>query len=560
VELRTYQAEAVNSIREAFLEGAQRVCVCIPTGGGKTAIAAAIMRSVFSRGKRAWFCVPRLELIIQARDTLIAFGVPHGEISASAKEGWNQVCVVSRDTVIRRLPGYPPPDLIFFDEAHVALEQQRRIAFFFPEALVVGLTATPERGDGMPLRFTRTARASAGLYDALIQAENIPGLQAAGVLSGLDYYGLDMRGVENLDMGTRPEAGEDLDKIIVYGDIADYYERLGRGRRAIGFAPTIHIAQKCVDILNGRGHNFRLIHGSMDIQERASLIGGLKRGEIDGLVNAALLTYGFDAPSVSYAFSVRYIRSRPLWVQMVGRIIRGYPDKGAAVFVDHTGTIYNFQEDGRGGRYGHNGYAHIFEDPEVRWDFEGKKVVRCLFDSGRACTSRGKRKTPHCIFDRGKLCGTPGEYFSSRCLSRISNGCPKDIPNREYIRKEGISVSEGELVNLSKGEAYKAAGAIAAKWEGLTLPEKVNYIKELYGVAVRFGYNPMWVYWKINERRLVVDTFTLSQLAALRGAKPGWVWHKEQEIRERITRSMAEGEETSLTAPLKLADILGRGD
>jgi hypothetical protein len=554
VELRPYQKEAVNRIREAFRDEAGRVCVCIPTGGGKTAIAAEILRSLYLNGRRAWFCVPRLELITQTRDTLAAFGVPHGEISAQAKEGWNQVCVVSRDTAVRGLSRYPPPDLIFFDEAHVALEQQRRIAFFFPQALVIGLTATPERGDGMPLRFTRTARSSTGLYDLLIQAESIPGLQAGGVLSGLDYYGLDMRGTEGLDMGSRPEAGEDLDKIIVYGDIADYYERLGRGRTAIGFAPTIRIARKCVEILNGRGYRFRLIHGNMERREREALIGGLKRGELDGLVNAALLTYGFDAPAVSYAFSVRYIRSRPLWVQMVGRVIRGHPGKGAAVFVDHTGTIYNFPEDGRGGLYGHNGCAHLFEDPEVRWDFDGKKITRCFFDPGHACTGRGKRKTPHCIFDAGKICGTPGEYFSPRCLSRERDGCPRDIPNREHMVKKDIGVAEGELVNLSKKEAYRAAAAAAAEWDGFSPEEKARRIRELDGLAARFGYNPLWVYWKINEDRQVVDTFTLKHLARLRGFKPGWVWHKEQEIRERLARGAGE------EAPLALADIPGRGN
>jgi superfamily II DNA or RNA helicase len=548
MDLRPYQQKAIDDIRAAFVEGRRRVLLCLPTGAGKTRIAAEIMRSVYRNDSRVWFCVPRLELVGQTRLSLIHLGVPHGEISASEKTFYHRVCVVSRDTVIRRLDRYIPPDLIFFDEAHVALEQQRRIAFRFPQSLVIGMTATPEKGDGMPLKYTPMGKKDVGLYDTLIQAESIPALQEQGVLSKLDYYGLDLAGTEHLDMGTRPEAGEDLDRILVYGDIADYYARLGRGRQAIGFAPTIHIAEKCADILNSRGFRFRLIHGKMTVKERALLIHQMKTRQIDGLVNAALLTYGFDAPVVSYAFSVRYIRSRPLWVQMVGRIIRGHPGKENAVFVDHTGTVNNFLSDGRGGRYGRhgdNGLPHLFADPDVRWDFEGKKITRCLFSQENACTVKSKRKVPHCLFDRKKLCGTPLYYFSGECLARLSGECPKDVPNREYVTKTDLVSVDGNLVNLSavalksKRTAYKIVDRIAAGWDGFTLAQKKEYTARLDAMAKTMGYSPLWTYWKINEGKNIIDSFTLKQIAELRGYRRGWIFHKEEEIKKRLREEAA---------------------
>ncbi|MDR1627070.1 MAG: DEAD/DEAH box helicase [Spirochaetia bacterium] len=543
MELREYQQAAIGDIRAAFTRGARRILLCLPTGAGKTRIAAEIMKSAYRNGRRAWFCVPRLELVGQTRRDLVRLGVPHGEISASEKSFHNRVCVVSRDTVIKKPNQYPPPDLVFFDEAHVAIEQQRRIARQFPLASVIGMTATPERGDGTPLKFTRTGNRDAGLYDGLIQSESIPGLQSQGVLSPLEYYGLELAGTDTLNIGTRPEAGEDLDNILIYGDIADYYARLGEGRQAIGFAPTIHIAQKCVDVLNGRGFAFRLIHGKMPVKERAALIRQLQGRRINGLVNAALLTYGFDAPIVSYAFSVRYIRSRPLWVQMVGRVLRGHPGKENAVFVDHTGTINNFTDDGRGGRYGKNGtngLPHIFADPDIAWDFEGKKTVRCLFDPGRGCERPSRRKTPRCAFDKTKLCGAPMHYLSAECLARLSDACPKDVPNRAHVKKLGLVSVGGELVNLSavavksKGEAYRLVGRIGEGWEGFTLAQKKEYIRQLDGMARAMGYSALWTYWKINENRAVVDSFTLRQIAELRGYKKGWIYHKENEIREKL--------------------------
>jgi superfamily II DNA or RNA helicase len=542
--LRPYQQTAADDIRDAFARGWRRVLLCLPTGAGKTRIASHIMSGAYRNGKRVWFCVPRLELIAQTRQDLIRLGVPHGEISASEKTFYNRICVVSRDTIIRKLDQYPPPDLIFFDEAHVALEQQRRIAFHFPRAFVIGMSATPERGDGMPLKYTPAGNGrDYGLYDALIQSESIPALQAQGVLSPLEYYGLELAGTDSLNIGTRPEAGEELDSILIYGDIADYYARLGYGRPALGFAPTIHIAQKCADILNDRGFRFRLIHGGMSVRERAGLIRLLTTGRINGLVNAALLTYGFDAPAVSYAFSVRYIRSRPLWVQMVGRILRGHRGKENAVFVDHTGTVNNFQDDGRGGRYGENGtngLPHVFADPHIAWDFEGRKIIRCLFDPESGCTRASKRKTPRCIFDRAKLCGTPMYYLSPECLRRMSAECPRDIPNREYIKKLDLVSVGGKLVNLSsaaassKPAAWRMVQDICGAWDTYPAEEKTAYIQQMDGMARTLGYSPMWTYWKINENRNVIDTFTLRHIAKLHGYAAGWAYYREREIREKL--------------------------
>jgi superfamily II DNA or RNA helicase len=552
MKLRDYQLKAIDDIRTAFRSGSQRVCLCLPTGAGKTAIATAIMHSIYRNGKRVWFCVPRLELINQTRKSLTSFGVPHGIINASKKDYRQLVCIVSRDTLIRHLDHYPPPDIIFFDEAHIALDQQRKIAFAFPKTRIIGMTATPERKDGIPLKITELGDkqgVTVGLYETLIQSESIPHLQAQGVLAGLDYYGMRLEGVDVLPIYGGLEAGQELDKLIVYGDIVEQYKTLGSGRQAIGFAPTIAIAQKCVNILNASGFNFELIHGDMHIKKRQKLIAALNNKEINGLVNAALLTYGFDSPIVSYAFSVRYIKSRPLWMQMVGRILRGHPHKETALFVDHTGTIYNFMSDGRGGTYGDNGYNNIFEDTAIVWHFAGSNnILKCMFDTEKICSRLKKHIAPHCIFNLEHSCVNLKNYLKykdehfinteRRCLDfSAQGGCPEllTLIGRVKHKKKCMEIEQikKELVNLStKKEVFNYMFNVSKLWDTLDNEEKLKHIEHAFVFAKKYNYNPLWIYHQFIPDHKSLDLFLLKTIQRLTGKSDLWLKHHSQRLKE----------------------------
>jgi hypothetical protein len=267
----------------------------------------------------------------------------------------------------------------------------------------------------------------------------------------------------------------------------------------------------------------------MSVTERASLIGKLKSGAVNGLVNAALLTYGFDAPVVSYAFSVRYIRSRPLWVQMVGRVIRGAPGKEKAIFVDHTGTINNFNERGKYGKTGD--YPHIFADPNIRWDFEGKKITRCLFDRDCACINKSKRKTPHCLFDYRKLCGAVEYYCKPECIARVSSECPKEIVKAEFRSKE-FQMVDAELVNFtaliseSKPNMYRVAMSLAREY---AQKKDAEIIRKLKIIADQYNYKSLWIYWELNkDNHKSADTFALQEISKIYNYKPTWIkWATE---------------------------------
>ena len=122
------------------------------------------------------------------------------------------------------------------------------------------------------------------------------------------------------------------------------------------------MAEQVCNVFNQAGYNFKVIHGGMNVPERQKLLNDLKTGAVDGLVNAALLTYGFDCPEVYYAFSCRHIKSRPLWFQMVGRTLRPCEGKEAAIFVDHGDSISEFAEPA---------CALPIMDPLIKWRYDG---------------------------------------------------------------------------------------------------------------------------------------------------------------------------------------------
>jgi superfamily II DNA or RNA helicase len=522
MQLREYQIEVIERVRKACACGARAVCVCLPTGAGKSYIAADLIRKMLAKNResRIWFCVPRLELLAQMRRVLADAGVFCGEISARTKDFTTNVCICSKDT-IARLAGLPTPNVIFFDEAHVAIDQQQAIAARYPAALIIGLTATPEIADGRPLRLTKFQKRTVGLYDALVSARSIPELQRQNVLARLDYKSIakaDAQKFGVLDSGAL-EVGQSLDKVLVYADIVKEYEKYGVGKPAIGFASTIAIADKCVTILNAAGYHWKRISGDMPLKQRQRLIADLTARRIDGLVNAMLLTYGFDAPCIEYAFSVRYVRSRTLWVQMVGRVLRAAPGKHQAVFVDLTGCCYNFEEQGQ---------PFFFTDEQPRWNFEGKNIVRCLFRLEHVCIHKQRRTQPHCVWHKNRTCNAPLYWFNPHyCSKRHSGACSTVItpPKPRSADKEILQLDRAIIsINMhTQIQQAMSAGRIS----------KTAAVEQLLHYADLMGYHPMWVYWFMNKANADVDTRTLTEIARVKGYKHGWVFYKAQEIEEK---------------------------
>lgn len=347
-ELREYQKQIVDKV----VQSEKDLLICLPTGSGKTFIAWTVIQALNAKGVTVVFVVPRLELIDQAKNE---FGDVDVIWSDKTSLTGKKCIVASKDSLRTQSKKVPENVVLIFDEAHISLEQTFNLVELIKPARVLGLTATPERMDGKALLKGSDSLHKYGVFDELLQEETVSSLIKKGYLCPLKYYTKPIDGI--VDIKPDEANGQELSDIQmtdifdtnqIWGDLVKSYETYGieNGikRPALGFTNTIAMGEKVCQIFNDAGYNFKIITGDMSIKERKSLINQLKNREVDGLINAALLTYGFDCPSVSYAFSCRHIKSRPLWFQIVGRILRNCEGKTDAIFVDHGDSVSEFEE------------------------------------------------------------------------------------------------------------------------------------------------------------------------------------------------------------------------
>ena len=349
MDLRPYQERAIDSLRQGVRSGLRRQLLVCPTGGGKTVIAAEMIRRSVSLGKRVAFMVPRRELVGQSTDKLGRFGIEAGVVMADDPRR-NDACLVqvcTVQTLARRIGRLPPADLIVFDEAHhVSSASCRRILEEYPQAVVIGLTATPWRSD---------RRGLADVFEGVVVAATPRELMDSGALVGYDafaYYSPDLTGVRSVGGDYHQGTLEVVcNTPTVVGSVVGEYVRHAWGRSAIVFAVTVAHSRALVEAFEAAGASAAHIDYETPRGERERLLAGFASGEIGVISSVGILTEGFDVPRAEVGILARPTKSLSLYLQMVGRVLRPSPatGKSRALIHDHAGNIlrHGFPEDER---------------------------------------------------------------------------------------------------------------------------------------------------------------------------------------------------------------------
>src|SRR5580704_10004021 len=220
--LRPYQHDLIDRARQAMRHGARRVLIQAPTGAGKTALVAQMLASAAQRGKRAWFCVHRRELVDQSVTTFVEAADIHTGIVAAGYPATPgaPVHVCSVPSLSRRCHSLATPDLLVFDEAHhLASGTWSQLAEAYPSAHHIGLTATPQRLDG---------RGLGPYFDVLLQGPTTAELIAQGYLSPYRFYapsaGPTLDGVHRVAGDyNRAELDTAMQESTVVGDAVSHY-------------------------------------------------------------------------------------------------------------------------------------------------------------------------------------------------------------------------------------------------------------------------------------------------------------------------------------------------
>ncbi|CCY19971.1 dNA or RNA helicases of superfamily II [Eubacterium sp. CAG:786] len=334
IALRPYQNEAKAAVLGQWEQGVQRTLLVLPTGCGKTIVFAKISEDCVKRGERVLILAHRGELLEQAADKIhkacnLNCAVEKAE-ETSLGSFW-RITVGSVQTLMResRLARFLPDyfDTIIIDEAHHAVsDSYQRILQHFSGAKVLGVTATPDRGDMKNL---------GQVFDSLAYEYTLPRAIREGYLCPIKALTIPL----NLDLtGVSVQAGDfraaDLDTALepyLY-QIADEMLRNCSDRKTVVFLPLVKTSQKFRDILNERGFHAAEVNGNSD--DRAEILRDFEAGKYNVLCNSMLLTEGWDCPSVDCVIVLRPTKVRGLYCQMVGRGTRLSPGKKDLLLLD----------------------------------------------------------------------------------------------------------------------------------------------------------------------------------------------------------------------------------
>jgi superfamily II DNA or RNA helicase len=463
ITLRPYQAEAVNAIRISYSQGKRAPLLVLATGSGKTIIFCDIAERTIRKNNRVLILVHRQELLRQTSDHLRRLGVAHGLIAPGYSMTADNIQVGSKDTVIRRLGKLHKPHLIICDEAHHYIGRGTfgRTLSHFPEARVLGVTATPERLDGQGLGVH-----VGGFFDQLIEGPDIRELIRMGFLSQPLVYappvGMNLQGIHKRggDFDAK-EIEVRADKPKITGCVISHYRRLCNGMPAIAFCATVKHAEDVAAEFQAAGIRAAALSGKLPDNLRARRVAALGSGELQVLTACDIVSEGTDIPVVGAAILLRPTASFGLCRQQIGRALRPYPGKSAAIILDHVGNCI---------RHG------LPDDPHI-WSLDGELTT-------------GNKK-PTCPLRVCRQCFAVFGAWMIRCPQ-----CGADVEAQE----REIARAEGELVLISAAQEAQAEADARAKrmQEG-----RAQTLQDLLAIAKERNYSPGWAYirWNIRQKK-----------------------------------------------------------
>lgn len=334
MELRPYQQEAKAAVLNEWAKGNKKTLLVLPTGCGKTIVFAKVTEECVKQGNRVLVMAHRAELLDQAKDKIkkstgLMCAVEKAEESCLGS--WYRVIVGSVQTLTRekRLQQFESDffDTIIVDEAHHCIsDSYQRVLEYFENADVLGVTATPDRGDMKNLGTYFNSLAYEYTLPKAIKEGFLCKIKAQTIPLKLDLTGVGMQSGDFKagDLGTA------LDPYLyqIAGEMIKYCKE----RKTVVFLPLVKTSQKFKDILNEVGFKAAEVNGNSD--DREEVLEDFAQDKYNVLCNSMLLTEGWDCPSVDCVIVLRPTKVRSLYCQMIGRGTRLSPGKTELLLLD----------------------------------------------------------------------------------------------------------------------------------------------------------------------------------------------------------------------------------
>lgn len=333
MELRDYQQDARESIQSEWDKGNKKTLLVLPTGCGKTIVFSKVIEDRVKKGERVLVLAHRGELLEQAADKLeksTGLKCATEKAEQTSLGSFYRVVVGSVQTLMRdkRLRKFNTDffDTIIIDEAHHCISDSYQRVLNHFDANVLGVTATPDRGDMKNL---------GSYFESLAFEYSLPKAIKEGYLSPIKALTIPLKldlsavGQQAGDFKTS-ELGSALDPYLE--SIAEEMVRVASDRKIVVFLPLVKTSQKFTELLNQKGFKAAEVNG--ESKDRAEVLEGFDKGKYNVLCNSMLLTEGWDCPSVDCVVVLRPTKVRSLYSQMIGRGTRLSPGKTELLLLD----------------------------------------------------------------------------------------------------------------------------------------------------------------------------------------------------------------------------------
>lgn len=347
--LRPYQDEADEQIKDSLRAGNRAVVLVAATGYGKTVQAAAIIRSAMKKGNNVLFLTPRRNLVEQTIKSFRSKGIECGYVMAGHKyDKDHRVQVGSIDTLLSRLGNREYDEMVFYsdiiiaDEYHTFSSETR--AKFINEIrsgscgkkIIIGLTATPATTGGGGL---------AHIADDLVIPITMRELISQRYLLQPKYFAAEMPDLSNIKSGKDDYNAKDLGGAYqtakIMGSVVENYKRIAPNTSAVVFAPTRKNAAALVDEFNNAGFPAAYLDANTPDDERHEVFRKIESGELLIICNVLIIGMGTDIPRLQTVCFATSTKSIVRWCQGVGRVLRPYEGQEFAYVIDHGGMCLN---------------------------------------------------------------------------------------------------------------------------------------------------------------------------------------------------------------------------
>lgn len=466
-QLFEYQERALRQVADAHTR-VKSVCCVMPTGAGKTVLGVEWARRMIAGGLEHGLVVAhRIELLRQFRDELANVGIQAGIVSPSEKpEPWHPVQCASLDTLVAR-GEVPEAQWVIHDECHHGVSRTwRPVLEAQPDAPLLGLTATPQRGDGKALDVFSELVVGAQYSELLKLGRIVP----VKTHRPAEYLGSDF-------------ARDPVEAWLAHSE----------GQRGFAFCRSVESAKQMAVEMNARGVRAACVEGAMTDAARAGIVDAFRRGELDCLTNVHILTEGVNIPEAMVCMLASSPQHAGTFMQRGGRVLRAFGDKRYAILIDLPGC------------------SHV--------DMHGSLVTdREYALEGRAIKAVGESL---------KNCDNCALTVPS--ATRVCPECDYEWPRREYVGPKiwNVELVEyfeggGEIANaprdLKRREWDRLLGVCRAKGFGVSFAVK-EYRKQFESEPVKKWLDELGEDARLDELR------RLGEIQRARGMKVGWVSH-----------------------------------